>query len=528
MPPTDPLPHPIPSPPRRRSAGPTPEQAGFGARFTAAAAIGSVLNPINSSIIAIALVSIGRAFGVDAGATTWLVSALYLATAIGQPTAGRLADLFGPRRVYLAGMALVALGGLVGFVGTSIGMLVVARVVLGLGTSAAYPAAMTMVRRQSERLARPAPGRVLNALAVAGQTTMAIGPPLGGLLIAVGGWRTMFLINIPLAAIAAGFAVLWLPADEPRRRTGSAARELDPPGLLLFAATLTSVLLFLMRPAASRWWLLALGLVAGSMLTRWESRAPSPFLDVRMVARNGALTRTYLRQAVAMASTYCFIYGWTMWLEQSAGRSASAAGLLMTPSFVVAAGVSAVVTGPGLRTPLLAGAGVLTVGSASLLLLRADSPLWLLIVVSVVFGLQNGLANTTNQRAMFRQAPAAATGTAAGLLRTFSYLGALASASLIGTTFGPRATDAGLHHLAMILTVMSVVLVAATALDPALRRGRGARGSGAEELHADGPDADGLGVGEPEAGEPGAETPPYARARRWAATRSRVAQRREQ
>ncbi|MFE3206153.1 MFS transporter, partial [Embleya sp. NPDC059237] len=170
MPPTDPLPHPIPSPSRRRFAGPAPEQAGFGARFTAAAAIGSVLNPINSSIIAIALVSIGRAFGVDAGATTWLVSALYLATAIGQPTAGRLADLFGPRRVYLAGMALVALGGLIGFVGTSIGMLVVARVVLGLGTSAAYPAAMTMVRRQSERLARPAPGRVLNALAVAGQT----------------------------------------------------------------------------------------------------------------------------------------------------------------------------------------------------------------------------------------------------------------------------------------------------------------------------------------------------------------------
>ncbi|WP_424641433.1 MFS transporter [Embleya sp. AB8] len=454
---------------RGRWAGPTPERAGFGARFTAATAIGSVLNPINSSIIAIALVSIGQAFGVDTGSTTWLVSALYLATAIGQPTAGRLADLFGPRRVYLGGMVLVAIGGLIGFLGTSLGMLVVARVILGLGTSAAYPAAMTMVRRQSERLGRPAPGRVLSALAIAGQTTMAVGPPLGGLLIAVGGWRMMFLINLPLAAIAGLCALYWLPADRPGPRTESARQALDPVGLVLFAATLTSVLLFLMRLSAPRWWLLGLGLVLGGALTWWEARARAPFLDVRMLVANGALTRTYLRNATAMLMTYCFVYGWTIWLEESAGRSASVVGLLMTPSFVVAAGVSALVTGPGLRTPLLVGTGALVVAGASLLLLDAESPVWLLIVVSVVFGVQNGLINVTNQQAMFRQAPASGTGVAAGLLRTFSYLGAIGSASLIGATFGARASDAGLHHLAAILTATSVLLLAATAFDPALR-----------------------------------------------------------
>jgi MFS family permease len=109
----------------------------FGLRFVIATSAGSVLNPVNSSIIAVALVSIGRAFGAGAAATTWLVSALYLATAIGQPAMGRLADQAGPRRVYLAGLALVAAGGLVGWLAPSLGVLVAARVVLGTGTSAA-------------------------------------------------------------------------------------------------------------------------------------------------------------------------------------------------------------------------------------------------------------------------------------------------------------------------------------------------------------------------------------------------------
>jgi MFS family permease len=130
---------------RSRLRGPSPERAGFGPRFVVACSFGSVLNPVNSSIIAVALASIGRAFGAGPASTTWLVSALYLATAIGQPTAGRLADLLGPRRVYLAGTVLVAAGGVLGCLAGSLAVLVVSRVVIGSGTSAAYPAAMALV-----------------------------------------------------------------------------------------------------------------------------------------------------------------------------------------------------------------------------------------------------------------------------------------------------------------------------------------------------------------------------------------------
>jgi MFS family permease len=440
---------------------------GFGLRFVIATSAGSVLNPVNSSIIAVALVSIGRAFGAGAAATTWLVSALYLATAIGQPAMGRLADQAGPRRVYLTGLALVAAGGIVGWQAPSLGVLVAARVVLGAGTSAAYPAAMAMVRRQAQRVRADPPGSVLGAVAVAGQATMAVGPPLGGLLIAAGGWRLTFAINLPLAAAGAAFALAWLPKDEPARLR---LHALDLPGAVLFAATLTALVLFLMNLRAHPWWLLAVAAAVAVVLTWRELAAGSPFIDVRMLAQNRALTTTYLRFGVTMLVTYCFIYGWTLWLEQAAGKSAATAGLLMIPSFAAAAGVSALAARSRRIWPLLlAGAVTLTAGSLSLFVLGSQSPLWMLAAVSVVFGVQNGLSVVTNQAAMYAQAPAAQTGAAAGLLRTFMYLGAITSAGIIGFAFGARASDAGLHQLAVILTAVSAVLLAGVLLDRDLR-----------------------------------------------------------
>lgn len=450
-------------------AAQTARQAGFSPKFVVAASFGSVLNPVNSSIIAVALVSIGRAFGVGADSTAWLVSALYLATAIGQPTMGRLADLVGPRKVYLAGTVLVGLGGLAGFLATSLPNLVIARVVIGFGTSAAYPAAMAMVRRQSQRLHVQTPGSVLGALAIAGQVSMAVGPPLGGLLIALGGWRLTFLINAPLALAGLVSVLCWLPKDDPRDTTRSIAGALDPAGLALFAVALTGLLVFLMDLAAPRWWLLAATAVALAALTGRELRAGTPFVDVRLLARNRALTTTYLRFGVTMLITYCFIYGWTLWLEQADGRSAAGAGLLMMPSFAVAAVVSALgARARRLWPPLVAGAGALAVGSGLLLVLHANEPLWMLLMVSVVFGLQNGLNLVTNQAAMYAQAPASATGAAAGLLRTFMYLGAIASASLISLCYRQQATDRGLHRLALLLTVAGLGLLVATIADRTL------------------------------------------------------------
>jgi len=187
-----------------------------------------------------------------------------------------------------------------------------------------------------------------------------------------------FLVNVPLAVVGIAAILAWLPADDQRVRVARAWHELDPPGLVLFAAALTA----------------------------HELRARTPFLDVRMLARNRALTTTYVRFCITMLITYGFIYGWTPWLEQSAGLSAADAGLLLVPSFAVAVVVSALAAWHRRIWPLLvAGATALAAGSAGLLLLTGRSPLWLLLAVSVVFGAQNGLNVVTNQAAMYGQAP---------------------------------------------------------------------------------------------------------------------------
>jgi hypothetical protein len=255
------------------------------------------------------------------------------------------------------------------------------------------------------------------------------------------------LLNVPLALAALIAAGCWLPTDDPR----PGPVRLDLTGVLLFAAALTALLVFLMNLAGPPWWLLAVTAALLGALTAKELRAENPFIDVRLLACNRALTTTYLRFGLTMLITYCFIYGWTQWLEEPAGRTSALAARARN-----------------LRGPLIGGAAALTAGSVALCGLHAHTPLWALLGVSVVFGLQNGLNVVSNQTAMYAQAPATATGAAAGLLRTSMYLGAIASASLIGVCFGRQATDADLHRLALILAIASAVLLAATIADRGL------------------------------------------------------------
>jgi MFS family permease len=177
----------------------------FGFRFVSPLLIGTLLNPVNSAMIATALVPIGRDLHARPASTVWLVAGLYLAAAVGQPTMGRIADLYGPRKVIVAGLVLVVAAGLAGALAPGLGWLVFARVLLGLGTSAAYPAAMTMIRARAREAGIATPGTVLGMVAITSQVSAAVGPALGGLLVGLTGWRSTFLLNV-------------LPAERPGRR----------------------------------------------------------------------------------------------------------------------------------------------------------------------------------------------------------------------------------------------------------------------------------------------------------------------
>jgi MFS family permease len=443
------------------------ERPAFGARFVAPLLIGSMLNPINTSMIATALYPIGRSFGVGASATAWLVGGLYLATAVAQPAMGRIADRFGARRVFLAGLALVALAGIAGTLAPSLGFLLGVRVLLGIGTSAAYPSAMSMVRAESRRRTVATPGGVLGALTMAALTSAAVGPALGGLLVGAFGWPSIFAVNLPLALIGIVATLLWLPADV--RSEGvreSLVRALDPAGLVLFAAAVMVLLFFLMNLAAPIWALPPLFVALSLALVVRERRAHHPFIDVRMLAGNGPLVVTYVRYGLTFLVCYGVLFGLTQWIEEGRGMSPTAAGLLMLPMSVMAALCSALGSrGRRVRVPVLIGTAGMLVGSATLFGLTSTVPLLALVAVGLLFGLPNGLSSVGNQAAMYAQAPSEQIGVAAGLFRTSQYIGAIFSAGLISVDFGQRATDRGLHELAVTFVVISAVLLVGALVD---------------------------------------------------------------
>ncbi|MDN3354273.1 MFS transporter [Actinomadura sp. DC4] len=435
--------------------------------------VGAALNPVNSSIIATALVPIARAMRVSVGSTTILVSALYLACTVAQPTAGKLAEEFGPRRVFFAGILLVLLGGVVGGIGQNLTMLITARVLIGIGTSAGYPSAMVLVRRRAESagLAAP-PGGVLGGLAIAGMATAAVGPPVGGVLVGWLGWHSAFLINVPLTLGALAMTARWIPRDRPAegpRRAREVAARVDVLGIVGFAATMTALLVFVMALPKVGW--AALALVLAVPLVWWELRTPTPFFDIRGLVANGALARTYLRTALTLLGSYTVMYGVTQWLEAARGMSTEGAGLFLLPMGAMSAFVSWPLSRRNLvRGPLIVAGGSMLVASIGILFVDVRSPAILLVAVMLVFGVTIGTTSVGNQTAVYTQAPADQIGTASGLFRTSGYLGSIASATVTGVIFKDDVTDSGLHTLAAVLVAAGAVVLAMTLLDRRLRR----------------------------------------------------------
>jgi MFS family permease len=459
------------APPAAPAPAKTPQRTAFDRRLIVPMVVGAIFNPINSSIIAVSLVPIGHAFGAPVSQTVWLVSALYLATAIGQPVVGRLVDAFGPRPLYLGGSVLMALGGVLGTVAPSLGVLIAARVLLGFGTCSGYPAAMYLIRSEARRTGQDSPAAVLTTLSIATQTISVIGPSLGGLLIAIGGWRSTIAINIPLGLIGIALGLTLLPKHTRTVAEDEQQHGFDVPGIALFAAALTALLLFLMNIDVDHIYVLAIALALGAAFGVRELRVThtDPFIDLRVLSGNGPLIATYARTILTMIISYAFLYGFTQWLEDGRGLSASAAGLILLPMFATGIVVAAV-TGrrQAVRGKLVVGSLAQLVAIILLFALDGDSPLWLPVLIALILGIPQGLNNLANQNALYFQAEPERIAASAGLSRTFGYLGAIAASAATGAFFGATADTAGLHHLALFLVGVAALFLIVTLADRSL------------------------------------------------------------
>lgn len=456
--------------------GPAPEErssAPFSARFTTPLLLGSTFNPINSALLATGLVGIGVDLHVRPGETALLISVLYLCSAVAQPTLGKLSTVFGPRRVFLAGAVILVLAGAIGTLAPSFGFLLVSRALIGIGTSAAYPTAMALARRRADENGIGVPSRFLGNLSIAAQVVAAIGLPLGGVLTGAFGWRALFFVNIPLGVLSVILTLTGVARDGRLELAGArdVLRRIDIPGIALFAATVIALLIFLGNLAQPIWWLVPVTLVAAAALVLWERRSSSPLIDVRMLARNAPLQRTYLRQILVSLASYSVLYGVSQWMELGHGLNASQVGLVLLPLTVLSIILARVISGRGwVRVPLLLSGLVLVIAAALEQLIDHDTSVLGLVGLTILLGMTSGLAGFANQATLYVNAPAEQIAVASGLYRTSLYLGAIFSASLIGIVFGPRPTDAGLHALAWVQLALGAALVVLVVLDRRIPR----------------------------------------------------------
>jgi MFS family permease len=444
----------------------------FGWLFVTPLMLGSALNPINSSMIATALVGIGTDLKVGTGTTGALISVLYLSSAIAQPTLGKVSTLVGPRRTFLGGLIVIFIAGVLGAFAPSFGVLLVSRALIGIGTSAAYPTAMALIRKRADASRSGVPTSVLGNLTIAAQITATFGFALGGVLVGAFGWRAIFAVNVPLALVTFALTLYGVPRDDPRTREGRErfATALDVPGILLFAGAITSLLVFLPDLPSPVWWLAALFVVLAAGLFLWERRASHPLIDVRMLAKNLPLQRTYLRAGLVSLANYAALLGMSQWMEQGRGLSPASTGLILIPLSAVAVVISRVVSRRGwVRYPLIIGGVMQAVAGLAMLTITDNTSVVLLVGITLLLGCY-AFGSIGNQATLYLQSPPEEIAVASGLLRTATYIGAIFSSSLIAIAFGARATDTGLHRLAWGIVGIGVVIAFLVILDESIPR----------------------------------------------------------
>jgi MFS family permease len=441
-------------------------------RIAISVALGTLLNPLNSSMIAVALVSLQGDFHVSLAQATWLVSSFYLAASVGQPLMGRLADRFGPRRVYASGLCLVAATGVLVLLAPGYGFVVAARVLQAVGTSTAYPSGLAVIRRLAG--GRP-PAGILGTISAANTASAAFGPVLGGVLVSLAGWRGIFAVNIPVAVVALVLALRWLPADPPLARVAprQLARDLDLPAVALFAVTMLTLLDFVLSLGGRPQWVLLLVLpVTIGQLIWHERNEPDPFLDVRALGANRRLLGVLAQQAATQAMFYLVFFGLPLWLQRVREFKPATAGLLMLPvsalAVVLTPVAARVIRRLGAGMSVLVGSVGLAVGAALLFAIGDESGPVAILAVGSVIGLPVAFNNIGLQAGLYAATPVEHAGLAGGLFQTGRYVGAILSTALLSALFTDgEYSSAGLHQIGLVILVVAGCLAAAAPFTPA-------------------------------------------------------------
>jgi MFS family permease len=426
--------------------------------------IGAFMGQLDASIVTLALPHIGAALHAGAGATRWVALAYLLALTGTLVAVGRLADRFGRKLLYLYGFAVFTAGSALCGLAGDLGWLIAARVLQGFGAALLQANSVALI---ATALRRGELARGIGVQGAAQASGLALGPVLGGLLLALGGWRLIFLVNLPAGVV--GFALGWvlLPrsrpdalyasaaardrrarADRPIAQDRPAPTPFDWPGAALLAGALGALMLLLSLagsvlhspPRALALALLTVGLFA--VLLRRERRASAPVLDLALL-RRPALARGLTAAGAAYVVMFGALYVVPYYLA-AAGVPVALAGAQLA-ALPLALGIAAPLAGraAGRLHPRTLTAGGLALAGAGLLVLALEHDLAGRLSGLALAGAGLGAFVPVNNATVMGFAPRGGAGGLSGVLNTTRGVGTALGVALAGLLYGTTVGSAG-------------------------------------------------------------------------------------
>lgn len=422
--------------------------------------LGTLLNPLNSSMISVALTQMQHDFALTFADASWLISIFYLASAAGQPVMGKLSDMFGAKRLFMTGLILVVIACFLAPFSPNYGFLLGCRALQAIGSSTLFPSGMSMIRSHiTEKQAR-----AIAIISVFSSTSAAFGPAIGGFLIAEWDWPAIFMINVPIIIIAFVMAIFILPKAS---KVNIDLKRIDVTGILLFTVSILGLILFLLSLTEQiRWSALFICVIAGILFFLIEKRKHEPFIDVEALQRNKNVNLIYLIFILINAVYYNYFFGLPTLLQQVRGYSEEHTGLIMLAlagfSVFITPFVGRLIDRKGSKLSMIIGATLLLVGTGLLITYNDASPLLWLIFIMAILGISNGFNNISAQMALYEHVDKEKTGTASGLFQTSRYLGAILSGSFLGMAFSKHIDDAHFHMVIIVSFVVCIGIVGLT------------------------------------------------------------------
>jgi EmrB/QacA subfamily drug resistance transporter len=358
--------------------------------------MGTFMVILDTTIVNVALPQIGFALESQSG-IEWVVTAYLLAVGIAQPPTGWLADRYGRKRLFIASLFLFGLGSLFAALSPNLELLVASRVVQGLGGGALAPVGMAMIY---ELFPADRRGTALGIWGVAAMAAPAFGPVIGGYLVTNVSWHWLFLINVPVGAIAILAAVRLLKDTGYKEK-----RSFDGVGLGMVTIGLIALLLAFSNAGDFGWGsapILGLLITGGAFVTvflLWERRHDHPLIDLTMF-QFPIFNLTLVVIGATVVVQFGILVNLPLVLQTVRGFTALEVGLMLVP-MAVAGAITFPIGGNitdriGPRIPVVAGSALLCVSAVIFSQLAIDSPIYLIEIALICQGLGFGLSMMPN------------------------------------------------------------------------------------------------------------------------------------